>query len=352
MIYRPLGRTGLTVSAIGLGCQSLGGGLYHRDDAETLRLVRRAVELGVTFFDTADHYSQGRSESMLGQALAGRHDGVVIATKIGTSFPSGTRAALAMRDFVRPVGTALRPLRTLLQRYRFRQGRSDFTPEAIVRAVEASLQRLQVEAIDLLQFHKPDARAMREGTLCQTAARLQAEGKIRHYGVACVDLDDALVAMEQPGVAAIQVAINCLEPTGLDRLTRAAATRGIAVIGRNPRAIGLLTDAHEETMGDASAYGPHHAARLAAARSLRGLIRPDRTLAQAAIRYAVELPGIASVLPRAVATAELEANLASLDVPPLTPADQALIARAQAMTASLAGPIRQGRPAIMEASSA
>lgn len=345
MIHRPLGQTGLEVSAIGLGCQSLGGGLYHRDDAEALRLVRRAVELGVTFFDTADHYSQGRSETVLGRALAGLGGQVVIATKIGTSFPAGTRAALAMRDLVRPVGTALRPLRKLLQRYRFRQGRSDFSADAIRRSVEASLGRLRVEAIDLLQFHKPDAATMRAGMLFETAARLQAEGKVRHYGVACVDLDDALVAVEHPGVATVQIAINCLEPAGLDRLTDAAAARGVAVIGRNPRAIGLLTDAHEETMGDASAYGPHHATRLAAARSLRGLIRPDRTLAQAAIRHAVELQGVASVLPRAVTRAELEANLASLKVPPLTPADQALIAQAQAMTAPLAGPIRQGRTA-------
>ena len=321
MQYRPFGRTDLTVSEMGLGCQSLGGGLYRRDDQESIRALQRAHDLGVTFFDVSDHHSLGRSEELVGRALEGRRNRVVITTKAGFHYsPVGT-LALRVRGAMRPLGRLLRPMKRGLHRFRAGTGRYDFSAAYVTGAVERSLVRLRTDYIDLYQLYKPDAEQLRRGEFYEVLERLKAQGKIRHYGIACQKWEDAMVALEHPGNASVQLAINFLEQEAIGVVLPRALERGIAVIARHPRAIGLLTNSHDDIMGDASAYEDQYGRRVRQAHALEFLIRPGRSLAQAAVAFVLRLPGVVVTLPRATSVAEVEENLGSFSVPPFTGAE-------------------------------
>jgi len=323
--YRKFGQTDLTVSELGLGCQSLGGGLYHRDDREAIRVLERAVDLGVTFFDVSDHHSLGRSESLVGRALQPHRNRVVITTKAGFHYtPMGT-LALRLRGAARPLARALRSMKRKLHRYRASTGRYDFSAAYIAGAVERSLVRLRTDRIDLFQLYKPNAGQLRGGEFYEVLEKLKSQGKIRHYAIACARWDDALIVLQHAGNASVQLAINFLEQEAIGAVLPRAAERGMAVIARHPRAIGLLTDSHDDIMGDASAYEDQYGNRVRQARELEFLKRPGRSLAQAAIAFVRELPGVTVTLPRASSVAELEENLGTLNVPPLTGGELARI---------------------------
>jgi len=336
MQFRRLGTTDLHLSEIGLGCQSLGGGLYHRNDQEAIRTVHEAIDLGVNFFDVSDHHTQGTAEQILGKAFRGRRDQAIITTKVGYHFTALGTIGLRARHVVRPFSSLLRPFKRSLHLMRSSQGRHDFTPGYIRQAVDNSLRRLQTDYIDLYQLYKPSIAMMKSGDFLDTLAALEdlkRQGKFRYYGVACQWVDEAMHALALPGISTVQVAVNLIEPEAITELIPQAAQRGIGVIARHPKAIGLLTNAGSDIMGDTSYYDQQHADREKQARAFRFLIRPDRTLAQAAIIYAVGVAGIATVIPRAVNRRELAENLGSLGVPPFTADELARIAALQSCSA-------------------
>ncbi|HEX9659150.1 MAG TPA: aldo/keto reductase, partial [Rhodothermales bacterium] len=138
MQFRLLGQTDLTVSELGLGCQSLGGGLYYRNDCESVRVLQRAMDSGITFFDVSDHHSLGRSEQLLGRACKGCRDRVVITTKAGFHYTGPGTLALRIRDAVRPMSRVLRSMKRRLHRIRAATGRYDFSSSYLTHAVERS----------------------------------------------------------------------------------------------------------------------------------------------------------------------------------------------------------------------
>ena len=321
MQHRRFGQTDLIVSELGLGCQSLGGGLYYRDDRESIRLIRLAIDSGITFFDVSDHHSLGRAELLLGRALKSSRDRVVVTTKAGFRYTELGALALRVRGLVRPVSPALRSMKRKLHRIRAATGRYDFSSNYLTRSVERSLARLQTDYVDLFQLYKPNAVQLERGDFYVTLERLKAQGKIRHYGIACARMQDAVTALQHAGNASVQLAINFLEQEAISEVLPLARDRRIAVIARHPRAIGLLTDGHDDIMGDASAYEDQYGKRVRQAHKLSFLIRPGRTLAQAAITFVRHLAGVTVTLPRAVTVAELEENLGSLRLPPFTDAE-------------------------------
>src|SRR5688572_9095915 len=123
MQFKKFGQTDLTVSELGLGCQSLGGGLYHRDDQESIRTLLAAVDAGINFFDVSDHHSLGVTESLLGRAFKGLRDRVVITTKAGYTYAPVTRFALQVRGALRPLSGMLKPMKRSLHSARLSQGR-------------------------------------------------------------------------------------------------------------------------------------------------------------------------------------------------------------------------------------
>src|SRR6185295_5584920 len=156
MKYRALGRTGLSVSEIGFGAWGIGGRTVGEtsygdtDDRTSLVALRRALDRGITFFDTSSAYGEGHSEALIGEAFAARRDKVVIATKAGYD------------SWDKP---------------------PDFSPGAVVASAERSLARLRSDYVDLLQLHNPPAQALREGGVREALTRLQSSGKIRAWGV-------------------------------------------------------------------------------------------------------------------------------------------------------------------------
>ena len=332
MRFRTLGTTGLEVSELGLGCQSLGGGLYYRNDREAVRTLHRAIDRGVNFFDVSDHHTQGVAEQILGKAFRRRRREAIITTKAGYYYtPLGT-LSLKIRHLVRPLSSLLRPFKRSLHMMRSSQGRYNFAGDYIRQAVERSLRRLQTDYIDLYQLYKPSVAIMKSAEFLDTLETLEdlkRQGKLRHYGIACQWVEEAVHCLTLSGISTVQVAVNLIEPEALDALIPRALERRIAVIARHPRAIGLLTNAASDIMGDTSYYDQQHEDREKQAQAFRFLIRQDRTLAQAAIQYALGIPGIASVIPRAVNHEELDENLGSLTAPPLTEAELARIAALQ-----------------------
>ncbi len=220
MFARSLGRSGLQVSALGLGCWAIGGPFWKGeapvgwgkvDDRESVRAIQRALELGVTFFDTADVYGCGHSERVLGQALAGRRDQVVIATKFGQTFDETTRQVTGY----------------------------DVTPEHIRRACEASLTRLNIDVIDLYQLHVKDVDLAQAKVVRDTLEDLVAAGKIRWYGWSTDDAASARMFAEGDHCTAIQQRLNVLEGD-IETLT-VCEQFDLASINRSPLAMGLLT---------------------------------------------------------------------------------------------------------------
>ncbi|SDM83418.1 aldo/keto reductase [Actinacidiphila guanduensis] len=218
---RVLGRSGIEVSALGFGCWAIGGewqdtggqplGWGRVDDEESVRAVRRAFDLGVTFFDTADTYGAGHSERVLGRALGKRRDEVVIATKWGNLFDEGTRTAYGVDD----------------------------SPEHARRALTASLQRLGTDRIDLYQLHIADGDMERAAQLRDICEEFVREGLIRGYAWSTDDPERAAVFARGAHCTAVQHRLNVLQDA--PGILALCAEAGLASVNRSPLAMGLLT---------------------------------------------------------------------------------------------------------------
>ena len=217
---RRLGTSGIEVSALGLGCWAVGGpmaatdgrptGWGEVDDDESVRAIRRALELGVTFFDTADTYGAGHSERVLGKALGGDRDRVVIATKFGWTFVDGTRRSTGM----------------------------DVSAGYVRRACEASLARLGVEHVDLLQLHVGDLPQAESDAVAETLERLVDAGLIGAYGWSTDDAERARHWGERGTCAAAQHTLNVFEDA--PAIVAVCERYGLASINRSPLAAGFL----------------------------------------------------------------------------------------------------------------
>lgn len=341
MNYRRFGSTDLIVSELGLGCQSLGGGLYSGDDNAALQTLAHAFEAGVTFYDTSDHYSLGHSEELVAQAFIGKRDRVVIASKAGTRYTPAARLALRMRPLLRPASALVRSFKLTFSRLRSKQRHYDFSPQYLARCVERSLRRLKTDYLDLFQLHKPPGEILREAAFLPTLEALQRQGKIRHYGVACDTVDDALACLEMPGVASIQVGVSLLDQEALPRLLPLAREKGCAVIARNPRGYGHLTGTFDDITAEDYAQDRAASDELRRrAQMFRFLEKENRTLAQAALQFVRQLDGVSVVMPRANDTRQLEEILGALDSPLLTSDELAAIRTLSSQTAE---PVRRYR---------
>ncbi|WP_328870919.1 aldo/keto reductase [Streptomyces sp. NBC_00287] len=219
--FRTLGRSGIDVSALGFGCWAIGGewsdpdgqplGWGRVDDEESVRAVRRALDLGVTFFDTADTYGAGHSERVLGRALGKRRADVVVATKWGNVFDEETRTLTG----------------------------SDDSPAYARRALTASLRRLDTDYVDLYQLHLSEADFDRAAELRDICEEFVREGIVRAYAWSTDDPARAAVFAEGAHCAAVQHRLNVLQDA--PEMLALCAESGLASINRSPLAMGLLT---------------------------------------------------------------------------------------------------------------
>jgi aryl-alcohol dehydrogenase-like predicted oxidoreductase len=270
---RILGRSGIEVSAMGLGCWAIGGPFWNNgrpvgwgqvDDDESIRGIQHALELGITFFDTAGVYGCGHSERILGKALIGKRQQVVIATKFGQVFNEETRQVLGY----------------------------DTTPEQIRLDCEASLRRLGTDVIDLFQLHVTDVDPDQAEIVRETLEKLVGEGKIRNYGWSTDDPDCALIFAKGIHCTAIQHTLNIFE--GNAQTLAVCEQHNLASINRSPLSMGLLTGKfNQETIipeDDVRIRRPalqeDRNRRLAILEQIREILTMDgRTLAQGALGW-------------------------------------------------------------------
>ena len=220
MHYRKLGNTDLTVSEIGFGGWAIGGpagasgtplGWGRTNDDESLAAIRRARDMGVTFFDTADSYGFGRSESLLGIVLSRKRSESVIATKVGVARDAEGRL------------------------------RKDFSREHIQHAVDGSLKRLRTDYIDLYQLHNPTLDELGRDEIHEAMDRLQEVGKIRFWGVSVTTPEEGLEIVKRGWGYALQVLYNVLNQAPAKELFPLAKEKGYGIIARVPLASGLLS---------------------------------------------------------------------------------------------------------------
>lgn len=220
MNYRDLGKTGIKVSEIGFGAWAIGGpaeasgtplGWGRTSDDESLATIRRARDLGVTFFDSADSYGFGRSESLLGIVLSRKRNDVVLATKVGV------------------VRTSTGDLK------------KDFSRQHIFHAVDGSLKRLRTDYIDLYQLHNPTIDDLRREEIQEAMERLQEGGKIRFWGVSVSTVEDGIEIIRNGWGYTIQVLYNVLNQAPERELFPLAKEKSYGIVVRVPLASGLLT---------------------------------------------------------------------------------------------------------------
>jgi aryl-alcohol dehydrogenase-like predicted oxidoreductase len=225
MEYRSFGSTGLKVSEIGLGCSNLGGGVFGSDGHESIRLLDRAFDLGINFFDTSNTYGYGRSEELIGTAFRARRDRVIIASKAGMLPSSLGRVGKLFQPILRPVNGFLKPWRRTLKSAS--SVRQNFSPTHIQKSVEGSLRRLRTDYLDLLQLHNPPIEVMEQQDVFETLDRLSRRGEIRYYGVSARTIQDAFIWLECPNVSTIQIPFNLLELDGSRDLFHARHPKGL-----------------------------------------------------------------------------------------------------------------------------
>jgi aryl-alcohol dehydrogenase-like predicted oxidoreductase len=330
--YRRFGKTDLQVSEIGFGCSSLGTVFGHDADQDGLRALDYGVERGINFFDTADAYSLGNSERLLGRAFHGRRDRVIIATKGGSRFTPLWRSAAQSTPLLAPFRRALRPFKRFFNLLRHSQKQYDFSDRYLRQAAETSLTNLQTDYIDVYQLYNPTREVLEAGDFCATLEALKAEGKIRYYGVSCRTAEDALLCLRYPGISSVQIPVSLLDQTAIDTVIPRLAQHGLAVIAREPLGQGLLTGTRHRTLAEQSSRSRAEInGRKRQSEVFQALSRGHRTMAQTALQFVLQVPGISTVIPGVERWEQLEENLSALSAPPLAPEE---LARARSMSAS------------------
>jgi aryl-alcohol dehydrogenase-like predicted oxidoreductase len=323
MLTRRLGKSSLEVSAIGLGCWAAGGEMWATrdgvtrepmgwagvDEAEINRALHRALDLGITLFDTANNYGCGESERRLGRALAeaGARQRVVVATKFASMFDEATRTHHFDWEF-------------------------PFTPEAIETACDDSLRRLQTDYIDLYQLHHGQYPAEQAPAVMDALESLVAKGKIRWYGWS-TDLPDR-AAVFAPGdhCAAIQHRLNLLNDA--PEILALCDAHNLASLNKGPLASGFLTGKYTTDTTFPSTDGrydidlktPRMVNRLGRLEEIRAVLTRDgRTLAQAALCWNLARSPRTIPIPGFKTVAQVEDNAGALRFGPFTPAQMAEI---------------------------
>lgn len=316
---RMLGATGLKISEIGCGCSSLGGVLDRDGEAEGLRTLQVAMDHGINFFDTADAYSMGRSEELLGQAVRGRRDQVVITTKGGSRFTPAWKSIVDSRSLLVPIRKVLRPFKRYFNLVRHTQKQYDYSPVHLRNALETSLKRLGTDYIDLYQLYNPTPPDLETGEFIESLEAFRQEGKIRFYGISCRSADDALLCLKYPGISAIQIVVSLADQEALGGIIDQIAAKGVGVIAREPLAQGFLTACAGSTLAEESSRSRAEIrSRKRRSKQFEFLVHSDRSLAQAAIQFALQVPGVSTVIPGMMTPEHLVENMGAFSAAPLS----------------------------------
>ncbi|GAA3022873.1 MULTISPECIES: aldo/keto reductase [unclassified Kitasatospora] len=311
MEQRVLGRTGRPVSIVGLGTWQLGADWGDVREEDALAVLEASVEAGVTLFDTADVYGDGRSERLIGRFLKDRPDAeVFVATKFGR------------RVEQRPEHYNLANFRAWADRSR---------------------DNLGVERLDLVQLHCPPTPVYSSDEVFDALDTLVEEGRIAAYGVSVETCAEALTAIARPNVASVQIILNAFRLKPLEQVLPAAEAAGVGILARVPLASGLLSGRYDEHTvfgaDDHRTYNRHgesfdqgetfsgvdFATGVEAAVEFAALAPEGASAAQTALRWVTQQPGVTTVIPGARNVAQARANAAAAGLPPLPSATLAAV---------------------------
>ena len=318
MKFNAFGTTGLSVSEIGFGGSRLGGVFADKNSSkEALDVLRKALDSGITFYDTADMYAQGESESLIGTAFRGRREQVILATKGGYCLPARRNLMKRIKPLVRPIVQALG-----LKRARLPAGFSgslsqDFSPSYLTSALESSLRRLQTDYVDLYQLHSPRAPFLQTaayGEALEALENLKRQGKIRFYGVATEVPEDVPFCMSAPGISSVQLGFGLLDREALEQeMLAGAQARGLAIIARGCFGGGLLKDGLDATQLRATTPKWE---RILELRTLAS--STDRTVLDMALQFCRATAGVSVTLLGMRTASHLDENLRYYAARPLS----------------------------------
>jgi len=300
---------GRTVGVIGLGAWQLGADWGEVSEADAHATLQAAVDAGVTFIDTADAYGDGRSEQIIGSFIKDKPQ-LTVATKMGRREPQTVEI---------------------------------YTLDNFRRWTDRSRANLGVETLDLVQLHCPPTPVFSSVEVYDALDTLVEEKRIRAYGVSVERVDEALAAIARPGTASVQIILNAFRLKPLERALPAAAEAGVGIIARVPLASGLLSGRYDEhttfPADDHRTYNRHGEAfdvgetfagvdyetGLEAVRRLRPLVPAGVSMAQFALRWIVDQPGVTVVIPGARNAEQARANAAAAGFAPLPAETQAAV---------------------------
>ena len=300
---RQFGTEDLLVSEVGLGCWQLGAEWGEVSEAEAQRILEAALEKEITFYDTADVYGEGRSETFIGNFLKRHPDrNLYVATKVG---------------------------------------RRDLYPDQYTRAgvracIDRSLKNLQVDALDLVQTHCIPTEVMRDGEIYEWLQILCDEGKIKRFGASVETMEEALLCMRHPGIYSLQIIFNVLRQKALAEVLPLAAEKKVGIIVRLPLNSGLLsgkfnrqtvfaTNDHRNFNRDGQAFnvgetfgGLPYEKGLELVDELRSYVPEGMSMAQFALRWCLDQLGVSVIIPGASRADQVYTNARVSELPPLS----------------------------------
>ena len=305
MRSREFGRTGRGVSEIGFGAWAIGASWGHVDEADALAALNAALDCGMTFIDTADVYGDGRSERLIARVLKERGgDRPFVATKAGRRLPAQTVAG--------------------------------YSRENLNAWIDRSLRNLEVDRLDLVQLHCPPTDLYYHAEVFGALDDLVKAGKIASYGVSVERVEEALKAIEFPGVVSVQIIFNIFRLRPADVFFNQATRRNVAIIARVPLASGLLSgkfrpdtrfeetdhrqfNRHGEAFDVGETFsGVPYDVGLAAVEKIRPLVGSG-SMAQFALRWILMFDAVSVVIPGARNAAQARSNAEAAELPPLKP---------------------------------
>jgi aryl-alcohol dehydrogenase-like predicted oxidoreductase len=292
----------MDVAEVSFGAWAIGGSWGEVDDRESLAALHKAVDMGCNFIDTADVYGDGRSERLIAQLKRERpNETIFVATK---------------------AGRRLNP-----------HNAEGYTYENLLAFVDRSRKNLAMDTLDLVQLHCPPTEVYYRPQVFDALDRLQAEGKIRHYGVSVEKVEEALKAIDYPNVKTVQIIFNLFRQRPAELFFREAEARRIGILARVPLASGLLTgkitretvfapDDHRNFNRFGESFdvgetfsGVDFEGALAAVEGLRPLVPPGWTMAQFALRWCLMFDAVTCVIPGAKRPDQVEDNSRASDAP-------------------------------------
>jgi aryl-alcohol dehydrogenase-like predicted oxidoreductase len=313
MQYRDFGRTGWKVSEISFGAWAIGSAWGEVDDAESLAALHKALDMGVNLIDTADVYGDGHSEQLIAKLRKERSEPFYVVTKAG---------------------------RRLLK-----QTPDGYTKANLTQWVERSLKNLEVESLDLVQLHCPPTDTYYRPEVFGALDDLVKEGKIQFYGVSVERVEEALKAIEYPGVQSVQIIFNAFRLRPTELFFPEALRRKVGILARVPLASGLLSgkmtretrfaaddhrnfNRHGESFDVGETFsGVDYETGLDAVEALRKLVPDGATLAQFALRWILMFEAVSCAIPGAKRPSQVEDNVCAADLPPLSAAQMQEVAR-------------------------